>query len=356
MKFLFIPQSCLPFHGRSLDERPLGGIETGIIRLTEELAKMGHEVTVLSQAENPPLTPALYIPAKALEQVKRTDVLVAVRDWTPILIPIEAKLRLYWTGDSYDQPQNLGIGDRRIQDRINAFLAVSNWHADRVCEESGFPRSRAWVIRNGVHLEYFQGAEPRVRKRLIYSSTPYRGLRFLPSIFAEIVKRHPDAELHVFSGFDVYGGAASFPRQAQEEFERIRAALKALPRCFLRGNVKQSELAREFMRSAILAYPNTFEETSCITALEAQAAGCVTVTSRLGALEETVQDSGILIDGPIGSSTYLERFIASLDRLLTDDSFFNTMSSEATKLGREAGWTTVATRLLKFIEASKAFD
>ena len=46
MKFLFVPGSTLPFHGKTLDERPLGGTETGAIRLAECLDELGHEVHV----------------------------------------------------------------------------------------------------------------------------------------------------------------------------------------------------------------------------------------------------------------------------------------------------------------------
>jgi glycosyltransferase involved in cell wall biosynthesis len=59
----------------------------------------------------------------------------------------------------------------------------------------------------------------------------------------------------------------------------------------------------------IMAYPNTFAETSCIAAMEAQAAGCVVVTSDLGALPETVGPNGVFISGKPGEESYDKHFI-----------------------------------------------
>ena len=47
LRILFHAGACLPIHARSLEERPLGGIETGVVKVAERLAARGHEVVVL---------------------------------------------------------------------------------------------------------------------------------------------------------------------------------------------------------------------------------------------------------------------------------------------------------------------
>jgi len=55
----------------------------------------------------------------------------------------------------------------------------------------------------------------------------------------------------------------------------------------MRGRIGQKQLADEMMQARVLSYPTAFLETSCITAMEAKAAGLPIVTSDLGALHET---------------------------------------------------------------------
>ena len=350
MKIAFFPSGCIPFHARSLDERPLGGTETGLIRLSQELSLLGHEVVVFSPLENPPLSEPLYLPVSAINDLGPVDVFVAVREWSPLFLSVDARIRLFWSGDSYDQPQNLGMGDPRVYEKIDAFLAVSNWHGQRLSEESGFPIEKVWPIRNGIHLPYFDGSEQRVRKRMIYSSTPYRGLVHLPPLYQAIKRIHPDAELHVFSGYAVYAGPQGYDERAVQEFKQLADVLNRLPDCTVHGNIQQSALAREFMKSSVLAYPNTFEETSCMTAMEAQAAGCVPVTSQLAALPETIGDAGALIPSTAGSEEYSAAFIQAVDRLFSDDTLFERLSRRGKERARHFGWDTVARRFVQYLQ------
>ena len=261
-------------------------------------------------------------------------------------------MRLYWTGDSFDAIPTLGIGDKRVQARIDAVLAVSDWQAQALAMHSGFPVEKTWVIRNGVHLEHFGGEEPRSRKRLIYSSTPQRGLAAAPRLYRRLKDQHPDAELHVFSGYGVYDNGRGFDEVCEAQWRQLGEELRQLPGCEVHQNVLQSRLAREFMRSSVLFYPNNFDETSCITAMEAQAAGCAIVTSNRAALPETVGRAGILVDGAPGTEAYEDEFIRATDRLFRDEALFQSCSAEGRRRAREEfDWRQVAERFEQYLSA-----
>jgi glycosyltransferase involved in cell wall biosynthesis len=82
----------------------------------------------------------------------------------------------------------------------------------------------------------------------------------------------------------------------------------ALPGVDYRGPVSQSELALELRSAAALAYPSTYPETSCIAALEAMAMGALVITTRLGALQETLAGYGVLVDPDDNADALAARF------------------------------------------------
>jgi len=61
------------------------------------------------------------------------------------------------------------------------------------------------------------------------------------------------------------------------------------------GRISPKRLAEQFRAASVWAYPDWFHETSCIIAMQAQAAGLRIVTSALAALNETVAERGVLL-------------------------------------------------------------
>lgn len=340
--------NTIPFNDRTLEERPLGGTETGVSRLARALNGMGHEITVLTADPNPPLSNPLYVSVDSIKDLGPVDAFISVRDWKHLFGPIQARLKLLWTGDSDEQPYSIGLGDKRVVDQIHLLLTVSTWQSQVLCERSGFPREKTFILGNGVDLGLFHESEERTRKRLIYSSVPYRGLQLMPDILEALVARHPDIEFHSFGGFSVYDDRVH--ENDKRAHQALLERLSRFPQFHNHGNVTQRQLAREMMRSSILAYPNTFAETSCITALEAQAAGCAIVSSDLGAMRESVGEAGVLIGGAPGSPEYAQSFVDAVDILLSDDSAWLKLSEAGLARAEDFAWSGIAQRLSDLLE------
>jgi glycosyltransferase involved in cell wall biosynthesis len=77
------------------------------------------------------------------------------------------------------------------------------------------------------------------------------------------------------------------------------------------------ELAIEYLKSDVWLYPTDFLETYCITAVEAQMAGCLCATVGIGSLEEIVGERGILVvGGDINKEETVNKLLGELYKVL----------------------------------------
>jgi glycosyltransferase involved in cell wall biosynthesis len=94
-----------------------------------------------------------------------------------------------------------------------------------------------------------------------------------------------DIELDIYSSTIIYGD--KFDRENRRKFEDLFEYAKKLPNVFYKGYGTNLEIREAVSKAHIMAYPSIFEETSCMSAIEALAAGCLTVATDFGALKET---------------------------------------------------------------------
>jgi len=150
---------------------------------------------------------------------------------------------------------------------------------------------------------------------LAYTSTPFRGLDLLIAAFPQIRAAVPDARLRVFSSMRVYQSSAA---EDEKAFGALYRRCRETEGVEYIGSLQQPELARELRKVAVLAYPNTFPETSCIGVMEALAAGCSVVTSRLGALPETGAGFARLISTGQSRESYVNEFVGQSMHILRE--------------------------------------
>jgi glycosyltransferase involved in cell wall biosynthesis len=97
--------------------------------------------------------------------------------------------------------------------------------------------------------------------------------------------KNPNVELDVYSSTEVYGEA--FKKNSDHLYQGLYDQAKQLPNVNYIG-YKPNEYIKENLHNYdIFAYPNIWEETFCISAIEAMAAGLYIITTDYGALFET---------------------------------------------------------------------
>jgi tetratricopeptide (TPR) repeat protein/glycosyltransferase involved in cell wall biosynthesis len=324
----FACYSPLEFDGDRIERMPLGGSESGLCYLAEALAAAGHVVYLFKAGVTPACIRGVHwlpLADEVLRQTAPLDALVVqnLAGQGPALRTAagpEPALVL-WTEHALDQPAVQRLQDSAERDAYDGFAFVSDWQRLHYVRQFAIDPERTGVLRNGIAPAFrrlFAEGEAILPHKarppvLAYTSTPYRGLSLLLDAFPRIRAEVPDVTLKVFSSLRVYQVSET---EEQARFGPLYERCRETPGVEYIGSVPQPELAGELRSASVLAYPNTYPETSCIAVLEAMAAGCWVVTSRQGALPETTAGFAWLI--PVGGTreTYLDGFVRETVQVL----------------------------------------
>ena len=334
----------IPFDGSSTEKQPLGGSESSIIYMARELVRCGHDVCVYANCPNPGyydgVSYAHYHQFFSESHSNPWDAVIAFRSFDPLLLGRISPRMIFWCGDASNQPSLTYFEHASLQQNIDLVFCVSEWHRQSFIRQFHLPAGKVLATRNGFSPELVPPYAERSSSRSAYSSTPFRGLDVLLGIFPEIRRRVDSAKLDVFSSMQVYGWSAEDDRKA---FGVVYGAAEQ-DGVRWRGSVRQPLLIKELAETGLLLYPNTFEETSCIAAIEAQAAGCVVVTSAMAGLKETVahDETGICIEGDPRSEAYQRQFIEASCGLMRNNDLFQRMSMAARdRAFRHYAWSSI---------------
>lgn len=191
------------------------------------------------------------------------------------------KRQLLWVHDLATDPAvaHLKNGGWNKFERI---IFVSHWQQEMYNLYLGVPYSHGVVIRNAIDPIEEHAKPDDGTIRLIYTSTPHRGLDILYTVFDTLTKVYDNIELDVYSSFDLYGWKAR-----DKPYEGLFDSIKAHPKMNYHGAVSNEKLRGALKKSHIFAYPSTWQETSCLCLIEAMSAGLTCVHSSLAALPET---------------------------------------------------------------------
>lgn len=147
-----------------------------------------------------------------------------------------------------------------------------------------------------------------------YFSAYYRGLEMLLKLWPKIREKVPDAELDVYYGWGSWDALEG--ENGRAFHERVDSLLYSLSDQGVteHGRVSHNVLSEAMQQTKVWAYPTEFPEIHCITALKAQAAGCIPVATNVGALPEVVDPRYPLIEcANIYSNEYgQDRFVKAV--------------------------------------------
>lgn len=209
----------------------------------------------------------------------------------------------------------------RVSKVDNVFALCESHRTSLAQDFDGLP-DKVLITSNGIRPEQFrelaENMPEREPYRLMWASSPDRGLLNLARIFRRLRHWAPKAELHCFYGTDNIDKLIDMSPQFAA-YKQIKADILAeinQPGIIWHGRVPQGQLIEEWAKSSVFCYPTNFRETSCISIMEAQAAGCIPVVSPVWALAENLVAGSAVCGDPIAPMTQC-RFVGEIYRWMS---------------------------------------
>jgi UDP-glucose:(glucosyl)LPS alpha-1,2-glucosyltransferase len=273
----------------------------------------------------------------------------------PEKIPLaKDKINILWEQNSYDQPNiQPWMKDPSNHSKYDWYVFNSHWCAEKYRMFFKLPADKCTVIKNAI--EHFP--ERKVYKKgdpikLIFHPTPWRGLNVMLGAMQLI--KNKNVTLDVYSSTEVYG--TSFKKANDKIYQPLYKQAKKLPNVNYIGYKPNEQIVKNITQYQIFAYPNIWEETSCISAIEAMAAGLHMVTTNYGALYETCSEWPVYVQYSDNYKRLAEAFAYAIDSLtsfLHEDGCQNHLQSQANFYkkfynwqGRKEDWTNFLTGAL----------
>jgi glycosyltransferase involved in cell wall biosynthesis len=186
-------------------------------------------------------------------------------------------------------------------------MCLTPFHRDYVMGRQGVAMEKIFVTRNGLNPDKFAFKRPKKNpNKLVWLSSPDRGLKRC-MLVCDIVKRQfPDIELHVY-----YGLENLYKYNLAPLAEELKSMMDERPYVKYHGFTEQKKMAREIADAVVWAHTHNFIETFCITALEALELGIYPVTRAQGALINVLDEPS-----KKGMATLLDFKTATMDHHL----------------------------------------
>lgn len=224
---------------------------------------------------------------------------------------------ILWLHDMFNDPEVAHLRDEEERKRFSKLVFVSNYQKTTYDLAYGLKPSESVILKNCIDpIEYKPKSKDEVR--LIYHTTPHRGLDILVPVFEELSKHYDNITLDVFSSFKIYGWD-----QRDADYKHLFERCEAHPKINYHG-YQPNHVVREALQNAhIFAYPSFWPETSCIAAIEAMSAGCAVVCPDFAALPETVAGFGMTYsaheDPNIHANIFIQVLAATIDKMGSEE-------------------------------------
>lgn len=317
------PGGAYPFDEVLYEQKGMGGSETALIEMAMWLKrKTNRRVIVFNTRSEDLVAPSgvEYISnAKLNEYMAKNKPRVHIA-WRHNIRLTEAPTYL-WCHDLVTQ----GVENVMNFDKM---MCLTEFHKNYVMGKQGVPEDKIFVTRNGLNPEKFAFKRPEKNpNKLVWLSSPDRGLKRCMLVLDRVRERFPEIELHVYYGTDnleKYG--------LKSLADELHLMMSDRPWVKYHGFTEQKQMAREIADAVLWPHTHNFIESFCITALETLELGIYPVTRSMGALVNVLDDAT-----KKGQATLLDFKTATMDHhLITEEELEGYSHAISSALERKA--------------------
>ena len=201
-----------------------------------------------------------------------------------------------------------------LNDKLKTIFCLTEWHTHYL--STIFPS-----LQNIKPFYYgiddrFKNKTQKIKNKFMYSSFPNRGLLQLLQMWPKIYEKNNNASLYIYSDVNHKWSNEVEPLK-MEEIRKLLNEYKDLG-IHYRGWVNKKELSDAWLSSEYWLYPCTFMETFCLTALESASSKTLVITNHLAALQNTVGNRGVIINGDPTTKEWQELALTQLFYYMDD--------------------------------------
>jgi glycosyltransferase involved in cell wall biosynthesis len=223
----------------------------------------------------------------------------------------EDKIRVYWLHDLPEDPETSHLQQEASRDRFHKFVFCGQWQYYRYQHTIGMPYdNKSTIIETAIdpipHI-----AKSKDEIRLVYSSTPQRGLALLVPVFEKLAEKYDNIVLDVFSSYKIYGW-----EQADAQFEALYERCRNHPRINYHGFASNDTVREALQKAHIHAYPSIWVECNSRSVIEAMSAGALCVHPNYGGLIDTSGGMNFMYQGHHDVNTHANIFYQALDNAI----------------------------------------
>jgi len=161
--------------------------------------------------------------------------------------------------------QNVSDYHRAVVDK---FLVLTPWHHNFVKGHHSLPDDKLQIVPNGVNVEIFDEFNPdtKVFGKMIWTSSPDRGLDNLLYCLPWIQQECPEAHLDVYYGWHNYKESVKSRNyvNGMRQIEALQKAIDDAHGVSMHGRIDQVDLAKKWAECYLWGYPTTFTETTLV--------------------------------------------------------------------------------------------